>query len=270
MVKAGAKRAAKFALKFDAYVNMIRSKHEHFLIKRLFMETTYKQAFLDRSVQDIAAKCSIGWGSKANLEKYAELYLWKGQGTLADFLAAGLNLCAYNEVVQLPAKLLSLFYVCTYPRSQAKSTLSIAPLPNQVPLTSRADWLAQLTAGSEQEANLLLAIPNKLSILNAQVCAHNVANNLALFLNAPSVTYMTLSISSKLINPLVQLTDVGLLSQHINSLATVDIKMINPPFLNLYVEWLQWGKKPILHITVATPNVYNLNHALSVSVVKTP
>jgi len=187
MVKAGAKRAAKFALKFDAYVNMIRSKHEHFLINRLFMETTYKQAFLDRSVQDIAAKCSIGWGSKANLEKYAELYLWKGQGTLADFLAAGLNLCAYNEVIQLPAKYLSLFYVCTYPRSQAKITLSVAPLPNQVPLTSRADWLAQLTAGSEHEANLLLAIPNKLSILNAQVCAHNVANNLALFLNNPVV-----------------------------------------------------------------------------------
>jgi hypothetical protein len=246
MVKTSEQITAKYAMKYDAYVAMIRSKHEHYSVIDNFAKIAFKQYSITSIRDTVTATQGLVWGVRGRYHDLTMKLFWKGEGTLQDFLDAGVSEAAYNQTVALIANLADLFYICAFPKSQLISSIFITPQPNEVPFTTSEDWLNEITSLSEQEANLLPTYPKTVSILNSKVCAHNVANTLTPLLNPPTVGFASWNLK-----PLLSI--LGLHHQPDNKSS-----LLNVPSLN-------WQSNPIYFENYSTYTSVDPNSNFSIS-----
>ena len=286
MVKSGAARAANYALKYDVYVLMLRAKRVGAMAINNFLATLPEQLLLEEAIQQIIVQDNLVWGQTGRFYDLARTLYNVGNVTLQAWLDAGLTEAEYDAILGLHDEFKNVFYLCVNPTSKLISTLSVFPLPQNFRFQTMQDWLTDMTLLSEQEANAILDLNQGIGILDVKVCVHASKDPILAFLQSPIVTFTTLSLSAKILNPNLQLTAMGLLKGLVSPAVTVDIYGVNAPLQIGYVAWLQWGESPIIHALAAifatqnltptlsaaalNPNLYNESPTLNSSVVKTP
>jgi hypothetical protein len=234
MVKAGNVRADKFFMKNDAYCNMLRAKRMRNFAITSFTKAAFQSYILQSALDQIATLNNLVWGARGRLYDLAQ----QEDKYLADYLAQGFTEDIYNQVVAAKNGLKALFHICKYPKSKLISSISIFPIPLAEMFPISEDWLLQVTTETAEEDIALENANMGVSILEAEVCAHNTVNTLLAMLS----------------NPLVEQTEIGMYPVLHSAL----IWLINPFVF------------PILSRNVVLLATNNESPILNISVIKTP
>ena len=230
MVRAGNVRADKFFMKIDAYCNMLRAKRMRNFAITSFTKAAFQSYILQSALDQIATSNNLVWGARGRLYDLAQ----QEDKFLADYLAQGFTEDIYNQVVAAKNSLKSLFHICKYPKSKLISSISIFPISLAEMFPISGDWLLQVTTKTAKEDIALENANMGVSILEAEVCAHNVVNTLLAMLS----------------NPLVGQTEIGIY-----------------PNLHSSITWkINPFVFPILHSAVAKPSLYKEAPTLNIGV----
>lgn len=234
MVKTSVDIQAKFALKYDAYVLMLRAKHMKYFSALKYAETVYMQYVLEIAINQAISDYDLAWGQKGRFFDLTEKLFAGKEVTLAKWLDSDLPEELYNKMPSIFASLLNLYSFCKNPTSKLMSRITISPIPQDILFPTSEDHTTQTTELSELEKLDLPTEDTTASILEAKVCCHNTVNTILAMLS----------------NPLVGQTEIGLY-----------------PALYSAVSWkLNPYVFPILNIAVTNINVYNLAPTLNISV----
>ena len=188
MVKKGTIRAKRFAMKYDAYVNMLRTKHLRDYTISLFSKTAYKQILVQKVIDELATTNSLLWGQRGRFYDLAQKMVAGKTVTLTDWLAHGLPEEKYYLIKNLTFNAVNLYDFCKYPTSKLISSISVFPLSFQKMFLPEEDLLTQITTLSEQEAFNLAEANLGVSFLEGKVCAHNVTNFLPTLISDLNLT----------------------------------------------------------------------------------
>jgi hypothetical protein len=219
MVKTCEQIQAKFALKFDAYVLMLRAKRLKYFSAAKYAETVFKQYSLEIAMNQAISDYDLAWGQTGRFYDLTQKLFSGKEVTLQKWLDSDLPEALYNKLPSIFASIESLYSFCKYPTSKLMSRIIVYPLSQDVLFPPEEDYVTQTTALSESETLDLLSEDSTASILEVQVCCHNVVN----------------AILSMLPNPTVAQTETGVYP-------TLHITVANP---NVYNE------TPTLNVSVA-------------------
>lgn len=246
MTKTGAERAAKAALKNDAYVIMLRSKHNHFLTIRAFMKAAYQQFLFDQIVNRVSVQNGMLWGKKAQFMDLARNLVFHGLGTQEEWLSAGMPTEAFNQTNTEIEKASWLYYMCVYPRSMLITKITVTDNPNETPLTQEKDWLKNLTDLNVNELSPVSKLPFVVFSQTAEVCIHKCHEDKTLRLLEAAIAVHLLGI------PIELNQDVG----HLSAAFAVN---------DLLRE-----TNTVLGSVIATPNLFNEKPQIIIRLVASP
>jgi len=238
MVKTGEQIQTKFALKYDAYVLMLRAKHMKYFSALKYAESVYMQYVLEVAMNQAISDYGLAWGQRGRFFDLTEKMFSGKEVTLQKWLDSGLPEELYNEMPSIFANIQSLYSFCKYPTSKLMSRITFFPLSQDVLFPSEEDYVTQTTELSESEKLDLPSEDSTASILEVKVCCHNIVNTLTPFLNPPLTDFKSWN--------------------------------LNPIFTILGLNHTVNNKTVILGVAVANPSVYNETPTLNISVVKTP
>lgn len=259
MVKSGASRAEKTALKYDSYVNMLRCKQENAVTCLNFSKTAFTQYSVDQIIATVISTQNLVWGVAGRYSDLTKKLFYDGIDSFDDWLAAGISKDAYDKTKALLAEMKNFFYVCASPKSQLKAILTESPQLTQKPTGYMQSYAVSpyLNVSFLNESILAPSQinPSPVTALYAEICAHNVVLSKSPFLNPPIVSYNTWAIFAPLGNATVKFAAWG-----------VKVTVQNPA--NAVFQAVK--QTPILSSSGASVKAYNLESTISISVAKTP
>jgi hypothetical protein len=195
MVKTGADRAEKFAMKHDAYVNMLRCKK----MDKLALERFQNDLYLHVKLQEYISELDLPFGKKGEFSDLANKFLFKGTDILADLERFEIPLSYFEELLEYISTIIFLFEKCVYPQSIIKSQVTIEPLSFKqlFPETVEKLIFDDLTFELEPE--------NKTSsfLLKTKICIHNIAETKSPILNSPTLSFGITGVSPHLNSAIV-------------------------------------------------------------------
>lgn len=192
MVKTGVERAVKAALKNDAYVIMLRAKHNHFLTIRNFMKSAYQQFLFDQIVAKVSIENAMLWGKKSQYMDLARQLLFNGIGTYEEWLAAGMPINAFDNTQTEIERTKHFYYLCTYPKSMLISKLTFTDNINETPLTQEKDWLKNLTDLNINDFSPVSSLPFRIAVQQTEICEFQDSAALSPIINNPFIEFSTI------------------------------------------------------------------------------
>lgn len=229
MVKSGIERSEKFAMKYDAYVNMLRAKKMDKIALKHFQDDLYLHVKLQEYIQGL----DLPYGKLGEFSDLANKFLFKGTDVLADLERFEIPLSYFEDLLVFISNIQFLFEKCVYPKSVVKSQVSVEPMSFEqlFPEAVEKMLLEDLTFELETEH------PTSCFLVQTQVCAHNVVNALAPIFPSPLAEFSVMEI-----NPTINISVLYALNPEVF------------PHIDIFAE---------------NPNLYNQSPTLNISVLET-
>jgi hypothetical protein len=186
MVKTGKQVSEKFALKYDAYANMLRAKRLDKLSIMKFQKNLLLSVNLDNWLQGL----DLPFGKLGAFSDLAKKYAYKGTDILADLERLEIDIGYFEALVNFLSTALTLYERCVYPQSAVRSQIIATP--------DDFNTLFPETVEKRILENLILDLnpvnTTSCFLVKSKVCCHKVVKALSPMLPLAYTSFMMYNI----------------------------------------------------------------------------
>lgn len=218
MVKTGTQVAEKFALKYDAYCNMLRAKKLNKESIRKFQDDLLLHVKLDKWLQDL----DLPYGKLGEFSDLAKKLAFKGTDILADLERFEIDIGYLEALVDFLLTVNTLYNKCVYPMSKIRSKidLDLLDFDTLFPETVETLFLDKLVFDLEP------VNPTSCFLGEAKVCCHHIVKAVLPFFPAPLALASVLNIKPSMFLSQVSNWSVENVSPSLDSLVEAKVNWL--------------------------------------------